>query len=212
MRKCIFLLSIAFLLCGCSKSIEEKAKDLVTDNLSESVTNKESLQIISISVDSCFYDIMAVDKLLKEYHESHVEWDRLIANAEFARERFETAKETVNKNPKSLFDAIMLHRRHDEYNKEYGASLAYADHVMLPIEGAILTHLRPEGTKEFKCYKVSVKYKAEASKGNLKEHTVTYYVKADITGIIKAIDLENDTCRHYKHKLRLDEDSIPKML
>ena len=28
----------------------------------------------------------------------------------------------------------------------------------------------------------------------------------------KTIDLENDTCRHYKHKLRLDEDSIPKML
>ena len=98
MRKYLFLLSIAFLFCGCSKSIEEKAKDLVTDNLSESVTNKESLQIISISVDSCFYDIMAVDKLLKEYHESNFEWDRLISNVKFAREQLDVAKE----NPKRI--------------------------------------------------------------------------------------------------------------
>lgn len=208
MRKCIFLLSIAFLLCGCSKSIEEKAKDLVTDNLSESVTNKKSLQIISISVDSCFYDIMAVDKLLKEYHESNFEWDRLKSNADFARERLDVAKE----NPKTLFDVIRLQRRYDEYNKELKALFAYEDQVIFPKKNEILTHLRPEGTKEFKCYKVSVKYKAEASKGNLKEHTVTYYVKADITGIIKALDLENDTCRHYKQKLRFEEDSIPKML
>lgn len=77
MRKYLFLLSIAFLFCGCSKSIEEKAKDLVTDNLSESVTNKESLQIISISVDSCFYDIVVVDKTLQEYQKLQNEYDDL---------------------------------------------------------------------------------------------------------------------------------------
>lgn len=101
-----------------------------------------------------------------------------------------------------MFDVIRLQRRYDEYDNELRALFAYEDQVIHPKKDEILTHLRPEGTKEFKCYKVSVKYKAEASKGNLKEHTVTYYVKADITGIIKAIDLENDTCRHYKQILR----------
>ena len=170
MRKYLFLLSIAFLFCGCSKSIEEKAKDLVTDNLSESVTNKESLQIISISVDSCFYDIVVVDKTLQEYQKLQNEYEARAAKYE------------------------------------------YMVGVVQPKEQEILALLRPKDQKEFKCYKVSVKYKSESSKSKLKEHTASYYVKPDVTGIIKAIDLENDTCRHYKQSFVIENGNIQEML
>lgn len=208
MRKYLILLSITSMFCNCSKSIEEKAKDLVTDNLRESVTNKKSLQVISISVDSCFYDIVAVDKVLQEYLQVQMEYDALCSKEDFAKERVEVARETA----KNVFGIALLQNLANQQANAHAARTDYLVSVLQPKESEILSILRPEGTKEFQCYKVSVKYKTEASKGNLKEHTATYYVKADITGIIKAIDLENDTCRHYKQKLRFEEYSIPKML
>lgn len=208
MRKCLYILSTAILLCGCSKSIEEKAKDIVIDNVRGRVTNKESLQVISISVDSCYYDIMSVDKLLMEYQEFLNEYEYLCSKSTFAWERYESAKV----NAKSLFDAIMMQKRFDEYLESFRTCSDYKIRKIYEQEKEIQSLLRPEGTKEFKCYKVNVKYKAEAAKGIFKEHAATYYVKPDITGILKALDLENDTCRHYKQKFNIEEDSLPKML
>ena len=92
------------------------------------------------------------------------------------------------------------------------AKYEYMVGVVQPKEQEILALLRPKDQKEFKCYKVSVKYKSESSKSKLKEHTASYYVKPDVTGIIKAIDLENDTCRHYKQSCVIENGNIQEML
>lgn len=208
MRKCIFLLSIAFLLCGCSKSIDEKAKDLVTDNLTESVTNKESLQIISISVDSCFYDIVAVDKALQEYQKIQNEYDDLDFKDQLAQGKANSARE----NAKNMFGLVMYQNAANQLFEARAAKNEYMVSVVQPKEQEVLALLRPKDQKEFKCYKVSVKYKSEATKGKLKEHTNTYYVKADATEVIKILDLEDVSSKHYKTNLIVESGNIPEML
>lgn len=208
MRKYIFLLSIAFIFSSCSKSIEEKAKDLVTDNLRESITNKKSLQVISISVDSCFYDIVAVDKILQEYQKIQNEYDDLVFKEQLAQSRANRARD----NAKNMFGLVMYQNASNQQVEACAARCRFMVNVVQPKEQEILALLRPKEQKEFKCYKVSVKYKVEATKGKLKEHANTYYVKADAAEVLKVLDLEDVSCKHYKKNFIIENGNIPEML
>lgn len=208
MRKYIFLLSIAFIFCSCSKSTEEKAKDLVTDNIRESITNKKSLQVISISVDSCFYDIVAVDKILQEYQKIQNEYDDLVFKEQLAQGKANSARD----NAKNIFALVMYQNAADQQIEACAARCRFMVNVLQPKEQEILALLRPKKQKEFKCYKVCVKYKVEATKGKLKEHANTYYVKTDATEILRVLDLDDVSCKHYKNKFIIENGNIPEML
>ena len=119
---------------------------------------------------------------------------------------------SASENAQNMFGLVMYQNAANQLIEARAAKYEYMVGVVQPKEQEILALLRPKDQKEFKCYKVSVKYKSESSKSKLKEHTASYYVKPDVTGIIKAIDLENDTCRHYKQSFVIENGNIQEML
>lgn len=189
----IALFAVCAIFSSCQKTLEDKANDLIKENITKMLTYPDSYESVETTVDSLFNHMYSVDFKQKAQRAMELS-DRIEDN----KTNIDHGLLTMNLHSGPYSNSVYDRTKYKEGKEEYETAKKYNEKAVPELE-ALKKEMKAQLEKddEFLGFAIEHKFRCKNESGNTIMNDFLLIVDKDMNKVIYGVDLNSLEFRRY---------------